>query len=327
VIHAAGVLDDGVIREQTAERLGRVLAPKASGAWRLHEFVRTRPVDHFILFSSAAALLGAPGQSNYAAANAFLDGLAHARRAAGLSALSLDWGAWAESGMAARLTSRQQGRVQDNGFESIAPENGLLALSVAARLDAAQLGVMPVNWETVLRRFAADAVPSFLREIAAESEARRRARLAEPATRASLKDQLEAVPPAERADLIVEYLRGEVARVLGAHHADALNPALPFTSLGLDSLMAVELRNALSSALGRTLPASLVFDYPTIDALSTFMTAELVGAPKSGVPAPSAGANDHWKRVSDGLDDLSQDEMAALLSAQLAGLGDDVGER
>ncbi|WP_226594929.1 SDR family oxidoreductase, partial [Microseira wollei] len=150
IIHAAGVLDDGVLQQQSIERFGRVMAPKVAGAWNLHNLTANLPLDFFVGFSSVAALFGSAGQGNYAAANAFMDGLAHYRQAMGLPGLSINWGPWANVGMAASLESRSRDRIQTMGMAAIPVERGLVALEQLLNQSASQVGVMPINWSQLI---------------------------------------------------------------------------------------------------------------------------------------------------------------------------------
>ena len=147
VIHAAGILDDGILLDQTWPRFSTVMAPKIDGAWNLHTLTSTSALDFFILFSANASLLGSPGQGNYASANAFLDGLAHYRRLQGLVALTIDWGAWAEVGMAAKLDTQNQRRWTLQGIDQIKPVDGMRAMARLLERESAQAGVLPINWE------------------------------------------------------------------------------------------------------------------------------------------------------------------------------------
>ena len=161
LIHAAGVLEDGALSQQSWEHLAKVLEPKLVGAWHLHTLTQHIPLDFFVLFSAGAALLGSPGQANYAAANAFLDGLAHYRRALGLPALSINWGAWSGVGMAARL----ERRLQDNGLGVIAPEQGVRIFEYLLRQSVAQIAVLPIDWHKLARQFAATGIPPLLSDL------------------------------------------------------------------------------------------------------------------------------------------------------------------
>ncbi|MDZ7269344.1 MAG: SDR family NAD(P)-dependent oxidoreductase [candidate division KSB1 bacterium] len=285
IIHAAGVLEDGVLLQQSWQQFAKVFAPKVSGAWNLHTATRAMPLDFFVLFSSSSGLLGAAGQGNYAAANAFLDGLAHYRRALGLPALSVAWGPWAEAGMAASLGSKEQQRMANQGMGMIAPGQGLRILEELLGRDETQVGVLPVNWRKFLSQFSPDRVPPVLRAMAGE-RAGRPAETAAPAIATNeFQRRLEAAPPAERLELTVAHVRALVARVLGLQTPEAVGLQQPLQELGMDSLMAVELRNVLGNSVGRELPATLLYDYPTVRALADFLLEKVFVF--SAVPAPA----------------------------------------
>ncbi len=289
ILHAAGVLDNAVLLEQDWAKFARVLAPKVAGAWHLHQLTRALPLDFFVLYSSAAALLGSPGQANYAAANAFLDALAHRRRAEGLPALSINWGPWDEGGMAARVDERQKQRWQAQGVGAIPPDRGVELLGRLLGDTPAQLGVLVVDWVKFFRQFAGRAVPPVLSELTSRSGPTQ-----EKAGEESLLPLLEAAPPEEREELLLEHVRGQAARVLRVPPERPLDARQSLNELGMDSLMAVELRNRLGVAVGRTLPATLLFNHPTVAQLAAFLGREFLDlkrAPavvKPTAPAPSA---------------------------------------
>jgi len=285
IIHAAGVLEDGVLLQQNWPRFAKVFAPKVFGAWNLHTATLGMALDFFVLFSSTSALLGAAGQGNYAAANAFLDGLAHYRRALGLPALSVDWGPWAEVGMAANLGSKEQQRLANQGMGMIAPRQGLQILEELLGRDEAQIGVLPVHWRKFLMQFAPGKVPPVLRAIAGERASRPPEKAAAPVSTNEFQQRLEAAQPAERPGLMLAHLRALVGRVLGLHSPEAIALQQPLQELGMDSLMAVELRNAIGNSVGRELPATLLYDYPTVKALADFLLEKVFVF--SAAPAPS----------------------------------------
>lgn len=312
VVHAAGVLDDAPLDKQTWERSAAVLAPKVAGAWELHQLTAERDLDWLVLFSAGAALLGAPGQGSYAAANAFLDSLAHARRASGLPALSINWGVWDDVGMAASLGARERQRLADQGFIGLTPTDGLEAFAAALGEDTAQLAILPANWSRFARQFNRRPLPSLFRELARPAS--------EPSATAApdLVTQLAKVPPGNRRSLLRAAVREHAGHVLGLDPGRPVDPRRPLSELGLDSLMAVELRNRLSQALGRSLPTTLLFDYPTLDALSGFLEALL--APPESNPQPVVQDKPHRADLADDLAQLSDDEAEALLLAELDGL-------
>ncbi|MFI6513879.1 SDR family NAD(P)-dependent oxidoreductase [Streptosporangium sp. NPDC050855] len=269
VVHAAGVLDDGVLASLTPERIDRVLRPKADAAWHLHELTRDRPLRAFVLFSSAASAFGSPGQGNYAAANAFLDALAVHRRTQGLPATSLAWGLW-EHGMGDGLGTA--------GRKALTAEEGLALFDAATTADEAI--VVPARLDTVA--FRDTEVPALLRGLV---RARPR-RTTGDAT--SLARRLATADEGERERVALDAVRAEVAAVLGHTSPDAVTPESRFSELGLDSLTAVELRNRLGTVTGLRLPATLIFDHPTPVALATFVAAEILGS--STTPAAPVAA-------------------------------------
>lgn len=260
VVHAAGVLDDAMLAQQDWPGFERVLAPKAYGAYYLDRFTRDQPLDFFVLFSSLAAILGSAGQSNYAAANGFLDALAWSRRQQGLPATSINWGPWAGGGMAGRLDDRQKQRLGDMGLVPMRPEQAILAMEQAIVQEVTGLGVWHADWN----RIDAQGASPLVRELVAS---RPRASGQEGVQSPSLVRRLRTSPEGEKRALVLSAVRAVTADVLGRGEHDGLEENRPLQELGLDSLMAVELRNGLAKATGLSLPATIVFDYPTVIAL------------------------------------------------------------
>ncbi|MEU9398030.1 type I polyketide synthase, partial [Streptomyces sp. NPDC048324] len=263
VVHTAGVLDDAVIQGLTRERVDAVLRPKVDGAWALHEVSTALGLDltAFVLFSSIQGVLGGPGQGNYAAANGFLDALAHHRRAQGLPATSLAWGLWAEGGMEAALDDTDRERMaRTTGMTALQPEQGLALFDLA--LSRASAYAVPARLNpAALRSRPAEELPPVLRGLV-RTPVRRAAEAAAPGTTTvSLADRLAALPPGEQEKVLVDLVRAEVAAVLGI--TEKVEARRGFKDLGFDSLTAVELRNRLNKATGLRLPATLVFDHPT----------------------------------------------------------------
>jgi acyl transferase domain-containing protein len=273
ILHAAGVLDDATLVRQTKEQFQRVLAPKAQGAWNLHELTMNEPLDFFVLFSSAAAALGSPGQANYAAANSFLDGLAHFRRAHGLPAAAIDWGPW-QAGMA----STGAGRRTDwsaMGMRPIEPEEGLALLDRVICGGPPQIVAIPVDWDAFLSQIPAGAAPPPL--LRGLKKRRRRESYHVDGTEEFLQ-RLKLAPEGERLRLAQEEIERHAAAILGFDHSNRIDPKEPLHDLGFDSLMAVELRNALAAYVHDDLPATLAFDYPTLESLAEFLLAEVMAA-------------------------------------------------
>ncbi|MEU1708807.1 SDR family NAD(P)-dependent oxidoreductase [Streptomyces sp. NPDC005706] len=285
VVHCAGVLDDGVIGELTPERLERVLRPKADGAAHLHRLTAGTPLDLFLLVSSAAGVVGNPGQGNYGAANVLLDQLAHHRRASGLPGLSLSFGAWAGEGLAAAHADLD--RMARLGHRALTPEQGRDLVALALRGDAPHL----VGWVLDLPR---------LRTTDTAGTALWRTLLPAPrtgdATGGALAGRLARLPGPERAERVLALVREEAARALGLRSTESVPAGRPLRDLGMDSVTAVELRNRLAARLGVRLPATLLFDHPTADRLAAYLLAHALGdaapRPAPAVARRSGPAND-----------------------------------
>ncbi|WP_405624362.1 type I polyketide synthase [Streptomyces sp. NBC_00076] len=280
VVHAAGVLDDGVIASLTQERIGAVFRPKVDAALTLHELTRDMNLSAFVLFSSAAGVIGGPGQGNYSAANAFLDALAQWRRAQGLPAVSLAWGLWAESGgMIATMSESDQARMGRGGVLPLATEDGMALLDTALSGEASMLVPVKFDFAALTEQARAGQLPPMLRGLVRQP--RRTARTAAADTGSATGDTLAArlatlTHEAQQRHL-VELVSGEVAVVLGHAGAGSIGAGQAFNDLGFDSLTAVELRNRLNAVTGLRLPATLIFDYPSPGVLAEFLRLELVG--------------------------------------------------
>jgi NADPH:quinone reductase-like Zn-dependent oxidoreductase/acyl carrier protein len=317
IVHSAGILDDGVILEQDWSRFSTVMAPKVLGSWNLHSLTRDLPLDFFVLYSSIVSVIGSPGQSNHTAANTFLDALAHYRRSCGLPALSINWGAWSAVGAAARRNIGARVRMQ--GMAEIAPADGLRVLDKVWHASRSQVGVLPVDWSEFFHRNPAAAESPFLALLAREARTHTNLEAAS-AARTDLLRRLESARPSERLDVLLACVQAEAAKVLGLDASRTLDPRRPLNELGLDSLMAVELRNALGNLAGRTLPVTLLFDYPTVQGLTDHLAAEafpIVSAPAEPPPAdrPLAAA----AGAGNGAE-LSGEELLASFDRELASL-------
>ncbi|HVK68394.1 MAG TPA: SDR family NAD(P)-dependent oxidoreductase, partial [Polyangium sp.] len=269
VIHAAGIVDRGMLTQQDAARFAQVLAPKVHGAWNLHVETRALPLRFFVMFSSVASVLGFGGLSSYAAGNAFLDALAHERKTLGLAGQSLNWGPWAEGGMGDALDGAQRTRLSRQGIGLLSPAEGLDLLERALGRSEAELCVLPLDLKAV-RQSLGGEVPPLWRTLLVTSRAR-------AAVGGGWAAQLAALSPEARRAEVETAVKAEVAKVLGLA-ASNVGAGRPLHEMGLDSMMAVELRNALSARSGKSLPATLVFDYPTVTALVRHLIAQLVPA-------------------------------------------------
>ncbi|WP_316524367.1 type I polyketide synthase [Kitasatospora brasiliensis] len=281
VVHSAGVVDNGLLAALTPEQVERVLRPKVDAAWNLHELTADRELSAFVLFSSTAGLLVGGGQSNYAAANAFLDGLAAHRRAAGLPAVSMAWGLWSEvGGLADHIDAADLERMHRMGLPPLPAAEGLELFDAA--LAAEDALVVPMRLDVAAVRARTDGVPTLLRGLV-RGASRRSAGSAAGTSRADAqsgwRERLAALPDAERDRLLLDLVLTGVASVLGHASAQALDPNKAFQEMGFDSLAAVELRNLLGAATGLSLPATLVFDQPSPVVLTGYLKAELVPGP------------------------------------------------
>lgn len=260
IIHAAAVLDDGVVTEQTPDRFARVFGPKVDGSWYLHQFSQNIPLDFFVCFSSQASLLGNGGQTNYAAANAFMDSLAAYRQAQGLPALSINWGGWSEVGLAKDLVTQL-------GEGAISPKQGvdlfgaLLKQSLPRSTGSgqSQVGAIPIQWQRFSKRLpSATGFPFLSKVIKAKTVS----------SQAPLKDQIrQAASPDVRYSILKEHIKNELELIVGLVPTDEQG----FFDIGMDSLMSIQLNNRLGAMLRMTLPASSVLQHSTVDKLTAFI--------------------------------------------------------
>ncbi|WP_394834886.1 type I polyketide synthase [Pendulispora rubella] len=305
VVHAAGVLDEGMLAHLTPERLRAAMAPKIDGAWNLHELTRGRELDLFVLFSSVGAILGAPGQANYAAGNAFLGALAHHRRQLGLEATAVDFGPWAGAGQAATV---QQARWDAHRLRPMSADDALRALGQVLGASVTQVAVASIDWEGLLADFR--TLPPFFSEVASG---------APPKSGPRLIDRLRAVSLHEADDLLVEHLRGQLGELLGHPPSRPPEPWRGFFELGMDSLSALQFKRRTEAALDLPLATSVVFDYPNVDALSRYLKGRIFGdAPPASIRAAQADT------IADEVEELSAEEVAsALLEMTHAVLSDE----
>lgn len=276
VIHSAGVLDDGVVAQQTWDRFATVLAPKTRGTLLLKQAFGHLDLDFFALFSSVASVIGGKAATNHAAANAFLDSVASHLRTEGIPAISINWGAWSETGAAVR---EQSTRIADRGLQFITPSEGLLALEEALRRRPDQMVVVRADWESLLTGGVHGRQPFFDElVILPRSDVGSRGELesGNGSNGQALLDVLEAAFPDERRALLTAHVEDAAARVLRLQPG-VIDRNQPLSELGLDSLMAVELRNSLRASVGRPLPATLLFDFPTVQTLSDHLAFSVLG--------------------------------------------------
>ena len=307
VFHGAAALDDAVLPRQSWERFARVLAPKAVGAWNLHNALSEHAVRRFVLFSAGAGVLGSPGQAGYAAANGFLDGLAHLRRASGLPATAIAWGPWADVGMAARAGLDWT----SSGLRGIDAEGGAVAIDAAVVSGAMAPMVIAVDWPRFPARDAeGEVLPFFSRVAVAETTS------ASSTGASDWKPLLASTPSAERRKRLEALLASEVVGVMGLSGNRPPAPQVGLMDLGMDSLMSVEIGNRISRSCGLNLPSTFAFERPTIRAMSDYILEEMaLNGPADGSGEGASAA------PSDDLDALSADEVTSALLDELEQIG------
>jgi acyl carrier protein len=282
IVHAAGILDDGIVLQLTSDRFRSVMAPKLGGAWNLHALTAAMPLDFFVLCSSAASILGSPGQANYTAANACLDALAHYRRRRGLAAHSINWGPWSGVGLAARPD--RGGRLALRGMSSISPRQGVEMLGALLGQEIPQVAVMPVDWPTWRQFYPETATSPFFARLDLAAAAAGGATASRPGATLAREDLL-AAEPADRLVLLEEYLTDRIARVLGTS-ALKVDRSRPLIRMGMDSLMAVELKNRVEADLEIVVPVAKLLGGSSARELAAVLL-ELIAAPRRARPQPS----------------------------------------
>ncbi len=303
IFHGAGLLDDGVLMQLNRERFEQLMAPKIQGAWNLHQLSKNQPLDLFILFSSATALLGSPGQANHVAANCFLDTLAHYRQSLGLPGLSINWGAWSEIGAA---VNKVKNNISFKGVGEIAPPQGLEILEQLITQPSPQVGVIPINWSKFLQTHN---LSPFFTEFNSNSTTQT------SETVSSWLPQLQQAFLNNRRALLEQLIRGEIAKVLGFNSTE-LDVKAGFFDLGMDSLTSVELKNRLQTGLECTLPSTVAFDYPNTEALIDYLETVIpLEFKQKTVNISDPIPKDIPQEFNE---DLSEDEIANKLDEKLA---------
>jgi NADP-dependent 3-hydroxy acid dehydrogenase YdfG/acyl carrier protein len=317
VFHLAGVLDDAMLDGQTWRRFRTAGLAKVDGAWNLHQLTQRAPLDFFVLFSSLASLVAMPGQGNYAAANAFLDALAHYRRSLGQPALSVNWGPWAEVGHAATEYGRHaHARLAQLGIDAMAPRLSLQLLETLMGQEQTQVAIAQVNWSKFFQVEPAAALsPLFSEQI-------RNAPAAMPAEETELYKVLRALPQVERADALMSFLSDLITKALKLPGNERLAPKQGLFELGLDSILALQLKSQLEVSLGQSFRATLFFTYPNIESLADYLLGELhiaetVAQTEARASLEIQETESHSTADSSSIDSLSEEEIANLIAQEI----------
>lgn len=308
VIHAAGVLDDGILEQQDAARMRRVMLPKVAGAWNLHSLTAGLPLECFVLFSSVANLVGSPGQSNYAAANEFLDALAADRRSAGLPALSINWGPWSNVGLAARPDRGD--RMELRGLRSLSPDDGAAAFGAVLGAPVAGVAIVPMNWQQWRQHYPRVSTASLFATLLTQAAP-------DAAPVEGEDDRLAGLDPAERQAQVQARIIRQVARILTLPETK-VDTGASLVRLGLDSLMAVEVRNWIDGRFGVRVPVSKFLQGISVDALAALVIEQWpnpaeAGVPEEAAPVASEEASESAAALLARVDELSDEEVTRLL--------------
>jgi NAD(P)-dependent dehydrogenase (short-subunit alcohol dehydrogenase family)/acyl carrier protein len=324
VLHCASTLDDVVVALMKPEQLKSVMASKTQGAWNLHELTLAMPLDFFVLFSSGAALLGPPGSANYAAGNAFLDALAEYRRQLGLTALSVGWGLWGDAGMVTG-SGQQRSRIKLSGFRTIPAAAGARILGQLLQTDIRTLAVMPVDWAQLRRAARATTSTPFLEEVfaqVADDPA------ADYSSTADIVLTLKSAEPARRGAILLEFLQRQLSVTLGTS-PEKIQPDRPLSYLGVDSLLALELKNRVEAELRVSIRIADLLEGPTLQTLAAILLQQIERTfehAESGFTPPvveramvaRVGVGRSAQAVLERIDELEDDDLDALYKQMLA---------
>jgi myxalamid-type polyketide synthase MxaE and MxaD len=321
VIHCAGVLEDGVLLQQNWDRFIKVMAPKVFGAWNLHRLTKNLPLEFFILYSTWASLLGSPGQSNHAAANAFMDSLAYHRRVIGLPAITINWGPWSDKGIAA--DSRASESLESRGIGGISSDNGLKALEQIIRQNLIQQAVVPLNLDRWVESHPASSDILFFEQL--NKQYRSNLKFTEGSFKkgSNIKQSIfNANNATQRKSMLESHIREQVSKILRIPMLQ-IDSNKSFKYMGLDSLTGLELCNRLGASLGLKVPATAVWNYPTIAHLSLLLADKLgFGLDDSKEMAKDEAANstmvfqetESLGEILDDLENLSDEEVREILA-------------
>jgi NADPH:quinone reductase-like Zn-dependent oxidoreductase/3-oxoacyl-(acyl-carrier-protein) synthase/acyl carrier protein len=311
IFHAAGVVQDAVLAREDWSSYTSATATKLEGAWNLHRLTMRDPVKLMVLFSSATSILGSAGQGSYSAANAFLDALAHFRTSRGMETLSVNWGAWGSAGMAARLAPEHFARLERQGIRPLDASAAWSGMESAIEGQRTQVAIMDIDWERFLNNRAAKDIALF-RELGRSPKPES----SDAAAKVRAQDAILAAAAGDRKALLSLHIKDCARRVLSMDADGAIQDGVPLQDIGLDSLMALELRNELAQSLGLTLSAGTLFNYPTVNELTEHLLTLLPATGDALVPGPGGKGED-----LSALDSLSDEEAELLLLQELDGSG------
>ncbi len=314
IIHAAGLLDDGILVQQNWERFEKVFKPKISGAWNLHLLTKNMSIDFMIYFSSVASMFGSPGQSNYAAANSFLDLIAAYRRNNGLPAQSINWGPWSTVGMAADNDKKIN---TGAGINKISPAQGIYLLQQIFDENHIQAGAISIDWELFNEQFDDSYNLSLFEYFVNSNNDKKKQEHKIP----ELIKKLEETEEEERLDLIRNFLTEKIKNVLGMDGTQKISSSKPLSEMGIDSLMGLEIKKIIDIAIGKNLPATMVFNYPTINALSKHILLDVLNYSESSKNENLINEDNSEDEVEDvisDVEDLSDEEAEKLLLKKLS---------
>jgi len=311
VVHAAGAMKHALVSETTADVFRVAFRGKVDGTWALNQALMNRPLDFFVMYSSASAVLSSPRLGSYAASNAFLDAMAEYRNRQGLRALSVNWGIWTGVGMAAMADNPGSRSADGGGMTGMSVAQGLGCLGRLMAGSQGQVCVLPVDWKRWSELYPAYMAKPFFSEIGEDSRVCPvELKHAKPAD--AFLEQLKGVPEAMRVDLVREFVQKTAVGLLGFPAGHRLDPSQPLNELGLDSLMSLELRDAIATGVGQSLPATLLFNYPAVEDITQYL-AKLLFRETHAPEAAAAEKRNAW----DDIEDLSDDEVDRMLGARL----------
>ncbi|PHS11018.1 MAG: beta-ketoacyl synthase [Blastopirellula sp.] len=317
IIHAAGVLEDATIGQQNWASFEKVMQPKVDGAWYLHSLTKDLPLDLFVCYSSIASIIGSPGQANYAAANAFMDGLADYRTSIGLPALSINWGPWSGAGMAADQDKKKWKKI---GLGTVGPAEGMLLLEDLLEKKTARAGIFPIEWDKFLKQFPRNKHPRILEELA---QLHKRESIAAAKTNgASIRDSIAAASAETRATVIADFVAELTAKTLGVSLAQ-LDRHKAMSEMGLDSLMGIELKNAIEAELDIELP----MDAFTVDTASSDLAQsvqDVLGV--EGTAAVSSADDNGTASTGTPIDQIEPANFDVRQFPEVVAIGDRLGE-